>query len=200
MMNNKFKSFLIGSCMAAAMAVSAVPAVAASPCKCVPGEPTAASYSWNFQGEANNLFQQVQADAQDAQYHADKLSSFERNLNINWQLHDGELSYIKTDVNDMGAKLCRLEVIRDAVAPWQKAEINRIATRVRLMADNTQDAILYVNAHQGELWLQPYRRYPENIYNDARSLTRSLNEAVTYAGVSKEYRGLRKDLTTRTGS
>jgi hypothetical protein len=68
----------------------------------------------------------------------------------------------------MGAKLCRLETIRMAVAPWQQAEIDRIATRGGLMADNTEDAIHFLNAHQNGLEaLQKVRGQP---VQSARSL------------------------------
>jgi hypothetical protein len=200
MIHIKYRELLIGGCVAAAMAISSVPAVAASVCECVPGKPTAASYTWNFKGEANSLFHQIQEDAQDAQYHADHLDSLARNVDIHWQTHLSQLAFVKNDINDMGAKLCRLEVIRSAVAPWQKTEIDRIATDVRLMADNAQDAILYVDHNQGKLWMPPYRQYDNNLYKEARSLSHSVNEAVAYAGVSHEYRGLRKDLGVRTGS
>ncbi len=178
MISAKFKNLLVGGCAAAAISVFSMPAVAASSCQCVPGKPTAASYTWNFKTEANTLFQQIESDAQDAQYHADYLDTMARNFDTHWQSHLFQLSYIKHDVNDMGAKLCRLEVIRSAVASWQRAEIDRIAANVRLIADNAQDAIVYVDSHQGQLWRPPYRRYDENLYGETRALSHSLSAAM----------------------
>jgi hypothetical protein len=73
------------------------------------------------------------------------------------------LEDLKGDINDIGAKLCRLETIRRVVAPWQKREIDRIATTVRLMADNAEDAILFVNDKPNDLWLGTYQSYLNNL-------------------------------------
>lgn len=180
-------------CVSTAMVALAIPATAAAVHECVSGNPTAASYTWDFKGETNMIFKDIQSDAQQALNHADKLQSFQGS-DLSWQTHASELDALKDEVNDMGAKLCRLEAIRRVVAPWQQAEIDRIAAAVRLMADNTQDAIVFGNAHQEELWLTAYQKYTNNLYNEARMLAHSVGNAVAYANVSKEYRGLRRAL------
>ncbi|MFZ0762249.1 MAG: hypothetical protein WAM69_20045, partial [Candidatus Sulfotelmatobacter sp.] len=133
---------VVGVC--AAFAVFPLTSGAITMNKCAPGPPTAASYTWNFQGEANTLFQDVRVDAQQVTTDAAQLQSFSENPNISWQLDGDKLTQVKADVDDMGRKLCRLETIRRVVAPWQRDTIDRIASNVVLMADNTQDAIEYV--------------------------------------------------------
>jgi hypothetical protein len=188
------------SCISAAIAVSAAPLVAATISQCVAGEPTAASYTWDFKSEVNTIFKDVQADAQQALYHADKLQSFARDPELDWQTHAGQLEDLKYEVNDMGAKLCRLEAIRRVVAPWQQAEIDRILTSVRLMADNTQDAIAFGDSKPKELWLAPYQKYVTNLYSEADGLTHTMRNAVEFAYVSKQYQELRHELGARTAS
>lgn len=196
----KLTSLLWSGCVSLAMAAYAVPAVAAVAHKCVPGKPTAASYTWNFKAEANNIFREVQNDTQRALYHAEKLKSFAPEGGPTWQVHAEQLQDLRNNINDMGAKLCRLETIRRVVAPWQQQEIDRMATTVRLMADNAQDAIRFVNTRQSDLWLGTYQKYLANLDHEAQSLTRSVGDAVQYAGVTKEYRDLRQDMGSRTAS
>ena len=62
--------------------------------------------------------------------------------NVTWDAHADELEYLKSEINDIGAKLCRLQTIRRVVAPWQQNVIDQIATDTQLMADNAQDAIV----------------------------------------------------------
>jgi len=94
----------------------------------------------------------------------------------------------------MGRKLCRLESIRRVVAPWQQAEIDRIAPTLRLMADNTEDAITFGNGHPGELWLGRYRTYTDSLYDEAQTLSHSVGTAVSYANTSKDYQDLQREL------
>ncbi len=99
-------------------------------------EPTAASLTRDFKGEANTIFKEVQDEAQQALYNADELKSFAENSNLDWQTHASQLGYLKSEINDIGAKLCRLEAIRRVLAPWQQHVIDEIATGARLMAAN----------------------------------------------------------------
>ena len=162
--------------------------------ECVAGPPTAASYTWDFKGEANTIFQEVRSDARQALEHAGELQSFTRNPALSSQAHDEELLALKEDVNQMGSKLCRLETIWRVVAPWQQKEIDRIAVAVRLMADNTQDAILYANAHPEALWMPTYVKYANNLVKEAQSLANSTRDAVAYNSASKEYQTLRHEM------
>ena len=150
----RLRTLLWSSCISAAFALCAVPASAATaPQQCVAAEPTAASYTWDFKGEANTIFKDIQSDAQKASYHADMLQSYARDPQTTWDAHADELEYLKSEINDIGAKLCRLQTIRSVVAPWQQNEIDQIVTDTQLMADNAQDAIVFGDTHRNELWL-----------------------------------------------
>jgi hypothetical protein len=161
--------------------------------ECVPGSPTAASYTWDFKAEANSIFQDLEALARQTSNDADQFETYDRGNGMSLVQAD-QLDILKQEVNDMGAKLCRLESIRRVLAPWQQTEVDRIAQEVQLMADNTQDAIVYLNGHEEELWVPTYKKYATNLYKEAGALTESLSEAVTYASVSKEYQDLRHKL------
>jgi hypothetical protein len=191
----RLRTLLWSGCISAALALCAVPASAAvASHQCVTAEPTAASYTWDFKGEANTIFKDIQSEAQDALYHADMLQSFARDPHMTWDTHADELEYLKSDINDIGAQLCRLQTIRRVVAPWQQNEIDQIATDTQLMADNAEDAIVFGNTHRNELWLAAYQKNVNNLEDEATALTHSVGNAVQFAGVSKEYRELRHDV------
>jgi hypothetical protein len=193
------KALFLNGCVSAAMVISTVPAMAAVVHECVAGKPNPASYTWDFKAETNTIFQDIQSDAQQALDHADQLQGVQ-NAHLSWDSQGLQLDAIKDEVNDIEAKICRLETIRRVVAPWQKKEIDRIAATTRLMVDNTQDAILFGNAHQENLWLATYRKYTDNLDAEAQNLANSVGRAVEYANVSKEYRNLRHGMQASASS
>jgi hypothetical protein len=203
-MKMTLQSLLWRSCIAVMTTAPVVPATAATAneCvnKCVPGKPTAASYTWNFKGEANAIFMDVQADARRATSRAARLQSFTENPNLSWETHASQLQELKSDINELGTKLCRLETIRRVLAPWQQREVDQIATTVRLMADNAQDAIVFVNDKPDRLWVPAYRKYVNNLYSEAHDLAHSVQNAVAYANVSREYRDLKLRLGVNASS
>lgn len=191
---------LLSTCISLLMAFLPTAAAVAAANKCAAAKPNAASYTWNFQNEADNIFEDIQADAARAQYHAEQLQTFARDQQVSWQSQAIELDQVRSAVNDMGERLCRLETIRRSVAPWQQRTIDRIAPAVRLMADNAQDAIVFGNNNQHILWSPTYRKYAANLYTEARQLNHTAEHAVEFAKVNTEYRELRKDLGTKSSS
>jgi len=184
----RINHFLLGACIFPLMAAIPPAASAAVRVKqCIAGAPTPASYTWSFQEEANNVFQAIQSDAAQAKYHAEKLQSFQWNSGLSWQSHAGQLLRLKQEVSDMGERLCRLETIRRVVAPWQQRTIDRIAESVRLMADNTQNAIVFLDQHELTLWQPTYRNYADNLYAEANSLNQSMADAVEYAKAGPQF-------------
>lgn len=170
------------------------------PCTCTPAAPTAASYTWNFSREASQLLGGIQADAAKLQDHASTLNSFDMNPELSWESHADQLMSVRREVNDMGSKLCRLEVIRTAVQPWQRTAIDRVAPTVRLLADNAQDALVYVNANQGNFWTPVYRKYTQNLYAEASTLSHSVKSFEEYAKARREDTLLGKELGLRHSS
>ena len=190
----RLRTLLVSTCALAATAAFVAPGMGASVHECVPGSPTAASYSWDFKAEANSIFQDLETLARQTRDDADQFQTYTRDEAISWQLQANQLDVLKQEVNDMGTKLCRLKTIRRVLEPWQQAEVDRIAQQVQLMADNTEDAIVYLDGHEHDLWMATYQNYANNLYKQAGALTQSLSDAVTYASVSKEYRDLRHKL------
>ena len=196
----KLGTLFVSGCVSAVL--TAFPAMAAiSPTRgCPVGKPTPASYTWDFQKETDGIFQDIQSDAQQALAHAANLQSFAESHELSWLSNADQLNQMASLVDDMGQKLCRLEAIRRVDTPWQQKTIDGIATTLRLMADNTTDAILFGNQNQQELWLPTYQKYVNNLYEQTQSLTQSVDHAVRYARVQTQYQDLRKDLGIKTSS
>lgn len=196
----KLGTVLWSGFMFAVIAVAAVPGRAAAMQACAVGKPTAASYTWDFKGEANSILEEVRTDARQAMDNADELQSLEIDPNVSRETHAVQLNELKEEINDIGAKVCRLETIRRMVSPWQKRVIDQVAMTSRLMADNAQDAIALCNDNPEELKFPTYWHYTKNLYNESSTLTRSLENAVKFAGVSKEYQSLGHELGARNPS
>ena len=192
------KQLVVNGCICAITAI--VPAACAATRECVAGRPTAASYTWNFRQEADGIFQDIQSDAVQARSHADYLDRFVAEPDLSWEAHADQLAQLQSEINDIGNRLCRLETIRRVVAPWQQRSIDHIARSVQLMADNAQDAILFLNNNQETLWSPAYRRYVQNLCNEAGDLTASVGNAVEYAKVNTEYHELRRDIGVKARS
>ena len=195
----KFRSFLTG-CLCAAMLCYAVPGTAAEMQKCPCQAVTPASYTWDFSAEADRIFRAIQSEAKQTLDQADQFQAYAQNESLDWQIEGAWLDNIKAEVNDMGAKLCRLSTIRRVVKPWQQQEIDRIKADILLMADNTQYAIAFGNSHPDDLCFSPYRNYANNLYFDTRDLAHSVDQAVDYVNLSKEYRNLGRSLGARAAS
>ncbi|HUB32637.1 MAG TPA: hypothetical protein VMA31_06400 [Bryobacteraceae bacterium] len=170
--------FLI-SCLAGGMAILTGPAVAdALPESCTSSATTALSADVNVQKEANSLFQDIRDEAIHARFRADRLRAENRSNQVDWVVQGDQLTLLRHNVNVMGAKLCKLQSIESGLAPWQQTEIQRIAAVLPLMADNTTDAINFLNAHQDELWLPGYHVYFHNLYSEARQVAHTSHEGV----------------------
>jgi hypothetical protein len=187
-----FREILITGCACATLAV--LPAAAAQKQACASVTPAAGASPLNFQKEADGLFTNVRDKAVDADMAADLLTRENGAEVVDWEVQTEQLDQLTTDIDGMGVELCRLEQIRASLAPWQQKAVDRMAAEIRLMADNTDDAIEYGNANHGRLRFGTYKTYVTNLSNEASALARSMRSTVEYAKVRKEYRELRGDV------
>jgi hypothetical protein len=166
----------------------------AAPQSCTAGKPTPASYTWNFHAEASRLLSGIQVDAAKAHDRAAKLDVYTLDSNVDWRLHANQLDALKREVDDMGQRLCRLEQIRHVAAPWQQKAIDDAAASVRLMADNVQEAIEFLNEYQANFWEPGYRHNVSNVLHESGQLSRSVQNLEQYATVHREDLQLQKEL------
>jgi hypothetical protein len=158
------------------------------------------SSTWDKHKEATNLLTGIETDSRHIRSLANELDVLRMHLTVDWSSHGQKLEEIKQAVNDMGMKLSRLESIRSSALPWQQQAIDRVAPLVRLTADNTQDAILFLNANLHGLWKPEYGKYTRNMADEAGQIATSVREFETYANARQREMQLGKDLGMSSGS
>jgi hypothetical protein len=167
------------------MALAAIPAHAASAAigvapsgarpACVAGQPTAASYTWDFKAEANQIFKQIRTDARQVTDDAAQLESYSQSPELSSEARVYELSHLSNPVNDIGSKLCRLLTIRRVVSPDQQQAIDRIAAEVHLMVFHAQDAYNFARTHYDGFFTRPYRNDVQSLYDEASAVRHSVH-------------------------
>jgi hypothetical protein len=184
----------------AAIAVTPVISMGAAMRPCTSAPVTKESYTWDFQDEASTMLKDIRADALRAESHADQLRGYDLNLNLDWQAHSAQLMRLKAEVNDIGARLCRLETIRSAASPWEQQATDRTAVLAREMAGNTEQAINYLNSNHLYLWNPTYGQYATNLYNESKKLSRTIGDFERLARISHQQRDLQTELGTKAGA
>jgi hypothetical protein len=81
-MKMRLGTLFISSLVSSAIAVAAVSATAPAAQGCAIGKPTAASYSWDFKGEANAIFREVALETRQVMDQADRLMSLDVDPNV----------------------------------------------------------------------------------------------------------------------
>ncbi len=148
---------------------------------CSPAAPTAASYTWDFPGEANQLFEQIRDDAARVSRSADELTEYSRTYQVDWQLQGEDLELAKESVNRMGANLCRLQSIQGAVLPWQQKAIGQMAPIIHSLVDNTQQAITLLNQNQDRLFATAYGQRIHSVFQESHAIRSAVDRTVQYA-------------------
>ena len=141
-----------------------------------------AARAGDFPHQANKLLREIRSDAESAMNHAAILKTLTSQPDMTWFSSADELNHLRANINDMSAKLSRLEAIRAEAAPWQGAAIDSVAGMALAIADDANFAVDFANSHQHDLWNQTYIKYVDNIYGDAEGLTKVTAQAV------REYR------------
>jgi hypothetical protein len=119
---------------------------------------------------ASRLFREMRRDARRVAYQTLQIQSFTSEWDTTWAGHADRLNQIKAEVDDMGKRLCRLETMQSAQEPREQKIVAQVAPLVQEMADNTDAAINYLNAHQARFWPPSYKTYTQNLYKEARTL------------------------------
>src|SRR5579871_4994761 len=114
---------------------------------CTPESATDHSYALSSGRKARHLLGDMQFDARQVQHHAQVMDNFAYHPQFAWDTTGIELRRIKSEINDMGKRLCRLERIENAVPPAEQRAIQSVAPLVQEMADNTDAAIHFRNTH-----------------------------------------------------
>jgi hypothetical protein len=114
--------------------------------------------------------------------------------NADWHLQALELDEIRTAVNDMGTRLCRLETIRRMVSPWERRAINGAAPLITEIANDAESAITYLNHNRTYLFNPHYTQYAADLYQRSDKLATSVGELEKFGKIQREEMHLEKSL------
>jgi hypothetical protein len=182
----------LGGCVLSAALL--LPAASQSqPHSCQAGTPTAESYTWNFRAEAQGLLDDVGYEARQTREHADQLHTL-MSTESDWEPQALELSQIRDAVNDMGRKLCRLEAIHRVASPWEQKAIDQAAPLIAEMANDTENAITFLNNDRNDLFMPAYTSLGTDLYRRSASLAKSIREFEKFGKVHQEDMHLEKSL------
>ncbi len=152
------------------------------------------TYNWAHAEEASGLLKQIRSlSAQLAEdSHFLKLNSQWNQLD--WTGHAQQLNQIRGDINAMGEKLDRLQEIHSMIAPWQQRAMERIMPNAVALADHTEGAIAFLNAHQGKTWTIPYTDRISAMSDQAETIKSSVSAFLDYAKTSDRLEGLERQI------
>jgi phage-related minor tail protein len=122
------------------------------------------------------------------------LESYTRQPSLNWQTHAAEITRMKDDINAAAKTITALNNAKGSAAPWQATAIDRIIPYMREIADDTTNAIEYLNKNQSRLTAKEYKDYIEANSDTSQELASLVAHFVDYGNNKSRYDGLRKSL------
>ena len=188
-----FGSLKLGGCLLGA-ALLLPAATRSQSLSCRVDAPTAESYRWNFQTEAQGLLDNVASVARNSRGHADQLQSMMWRHDISWESQALELNQIRDEVNELGQKLCRLETIRRVTSPWERKAIDQAAPLISELAKDTENAITLLKDNHNNLFMPAYTSLGTDLYRRSQELTKSVTEFDTFGKIHQQDMHLEKSL------
>ncbi len=188
-----WKNFLMIGVAAGALAVLPEATFAASNQTCASVKALRAG------NDGSVLLDNLLMDAHNASVETEDLESMLHSTSVSWETHAAVLNRLRDDVNDMGEDLCRLEAIRATAPVWQQKAIDGTAAPLRLMADNLQDAVAFLNNHRDDLWMAQYGNYIHNLSTESARITHSVRGYENYARVHQKDENLAHTLGVAAG-
>lgn len=140
------------------------------------------------------MLEDMRGDAERVAYRAEVLVNFNNDQEADWAMNVHQLRRIKAKVDDMGKQLCKLQELEPGLPAADQDAIRQAAPLVQYMADNTTDAINYLNRHQGALWAPTYKLYTQNLDNEATALSQRIRNDEHALNVSERAGYYQKNL------
>jgi hypothetical protein len=118
-----------------------------------------------------------------------------RQPKLNWQTHAAEIERMKSDINAAAKTVGKLNDSKGQAADWQAVAIDRIIPYMKEIADNTTNAIEYLNNNQAKpLTTGDYRDFIEANSDTSRELASMIADFVDYGNSKSRYETLRRKL------
>jgi hypothetical protein len=135
----------------------------------------APTFPSNYSEQASALLLDVRNDGKQIAEQIADLKRLEKDPDLSWGIHALQFERIQSEIEEMNAKLCRLETIQRVAEGWQRKVIFYVIPRLRAMSINAHLALDHVVHHEGELWTPSYRKCTENLHDEAAAVADAID-------------------------
>jgi hypothetical protein len=125
---------------------------------------------------------------------ATRLRSYLGQTNLDWSTHASQITRMKNHINATAKTVTALDDARGQAAAWQVIAIGRIIPYLREMAEDTTNAIEYLNNNQSRLNNKDYKKYIEANSDMSRELASLIAQFVDYGSSKGNYEKLQQRL------
>lgn len=122
------------------------------------------------------------------------LRSYTKQSDLDWSTHGKQITRMKIHINAAAKTVTALDGMKSQAAPWQAVAIGRILPYMREMAEDTTNAIEYLNKNQSRLSGQEYKDYVEANSDMSRELATLIAQFVDYGQSKGNYEKLQQKL------
>lgn len=129
--------------------------------------------------QVSQLLVDARSYAIQAEHDAETLDTYSRS-SLPWKSHAWKLASMKDHVNNLGKVAKQLSDLNSEASPWQQQAINQIDPLLRDMADHLGRTITYVNEHQSQVNVPPFREYVARNYQLAERTAEMIRDFVAY--------------------
>ncbi|HLK51657.1 MAG TPA: hypothetical protein VKT49_26130 [Bryobacteraceae bacterium] len=187
----RFHNLMKATCLLAFAALSSVSPGVAAPAnqECTCGVET----RWNFPSEASRLLEEIRATSHRLTESTDRLRSFAYS-GISWQSHAIELTQVREHVNQIGARIERLQSIRQVIEPWQQEALDSVTRAGVTVATGTESAIRHLNENQNFLGSGTYRNHVASVSSGADQMKQSVTAHLELAETQAKVEALRQQV------
>jgi hypothetical protein len=142
----------------------------------------------------SKLLAQAKTQSYAVSVDASTLESYTRQPSLSWVSHALEVNRMKDDINATAKTVTALNEAKSGAAPWQVTAIDRIIPYLREIAEDTTNAIEYLNKNQNRLQATQYKDYIEANSDTAQELATLIAHFVDYGNHKSRYDSLKKSL------
>jgi len=144
--------------------------------------------------QVSDLLSQAKTQAAQLSRDASDMEAFSH-MSVSWQAHANQINSIRSDVNDTGKTVAKLNQAQEEAAPWQKTAIDRINPLLRELADNVSATINHLDKEQGKfLNNAEHQEYLKTNADLAGRMSALISDFVDYGQTRAKFRELSRKL------
>lgn len=126
-----------------------------------------------------NQLRDVAFEAMTTETDAGKLQSYSSNR-LDWMAQGQQLMALRDDLNNLGREMEQLQS-QNSLPQGEQRLIRRVTREVKLMANDTENAITFGRSHRDDLFNPDYTKNVSRIYSSAEQLNRNAHAGLKMA-------------------